>query len=89
MTIRYGSGAVAGVTVADTVSMGGFNVSSQVFRTYAMNTNIFPLSHSFRSIRQSSDEQSSPGQSIGNHGPRVHRYRIIWSDALLAGAGQQ
>jgi len=52
VTIRYGSGAVAGVTVADTVSMGGFNVSSQVFRTCAVNSNIFSVSHLFRSIRQ-------------------------------------
>ncbi|KAF9027617.1 acid protease [Hymenopellis radicata] len=30
-TIRYGSGAVAGTLSADTVSMGGFTVSEQVF----------------------------------------------------------
>lgn len=89
VTIRYGSGAVGGVTVADTVSMGGFNVSSQVFRTCAVNDSYFFLvSHSFRSIRQSGDEQSSRRQSFGNHWPRVHRYRLVWSDAFLGGTGQ-
>jgi len=38
VTIRYGSGAVEGVTVADTVSMGGFNVSSQVFLSVSQVT---------------------------------------------------
>ena len=89
MTIPYGSAQVEGVTVADTVSMGGFKVSSQVLRTCAVNNNIFPVSYSFRSIRRSSDEQSSGRQCFGNHGPRVHRYRFIWSDTLLGDAGQR
>ena len=49
--ISYGSGEVVGVTVADTVSVGGFNVSSQVFRTCAMRSNIFLVPHLFSSIR--------------------------------------
>ena len=51
MGLSYGSGKVNGVIVADTVSMGGFNVSSQVFCTCAVNSNIFSVSHLFRSIR--------------------------------------
>ena len=32
VTIPYGGGVVAGVTVADTVTMGGLEIASQTFR---------------------------------------------------------
>ena len=89
INLKYGSGQVEGVTVADTVSMGGFNVSSQVLRACAVNNNIFPVSYPSRSIRRSSVEQSFGRQFFGNHGPRVHHYRCIWSDTLLGDAGQR
>ena len=62
LNLTYGSGQVEGVTVADTVSMAGFNVSSQVLGMCVVNNNIFLVSYSFHSIRRSSDEQFSGRQ---------------------------